>query len=396
MTDNFATGLLSVCCALALVAATTGGVAGTSVATQQSDEGPSLERAPVEFTALGSGHQHIEVLFRNSIDTDRYDFTVRNATGHVVADPELNGWFSDPSEGYVWLELGDTDLQRDDLVLSLDERDGDDRYEYALTTTDGFVQHDYPEDSDTSVAPGEAFAVINLPGRDPVDVGYSVVNGAGETVTEGSTGSETFTSLLDVSALDPGESYAVAFDNPGETAPLTVETSAPADDGDPGMPGYIESRTVESINDEKGYQEGTTISFPYDQGYSIGRVEVVLNSTEHLGDEMTLDQLDRLPASGVQSTSGEVYYPAEPPGEVLSLYNCYIDEGTEPTTLRVPVYMGRIDYDREDLKLLHYRDGAWHDLNATVVADERFSGYHRLILEGDANSTSLFAVVAES
>lgn len=396
MTDNFATVLLSVCCALALVVATTGSVAGTALSTQQSDAGPSLERAPVEFTALGSGDEHIEVLFRNSIDTDRYDFTVRNETGHVVADPELNGWFSDPSEGYVWLDLGDNDLERDDLVLSLDERDGDDRYEYDLVTTDAFAQHDYIEESDTSVAPGDDLAVINLPGRDPVDVEYSVMNGDGETVTEGSTGSETFTSLLDVAALDPGGSYAIAFENPGESASLTVERPAPPASDGPGMPGYIESRTVESINDEKGYQEGTTISFPYDQGNSIGRVEVVLNSTEHLGDEMTMDQLERIPASGVRSKSGEVYYADEPPGEVLSLYNCYIDEGTEPTTLRVPVYMGRGDYDREDLKLLHYHDGAWHDLNATVVEDERFSGYHRLILEGDANSTSLFAVVADS
>jgi hypothetical protein len=396
MHDTLAGGLLAACCVLGVVAGATGTVAGVAQdGADEADDGPSLARAPIEFSALESGDEHIGVQFAETIDPDDYAFTVRNATGHVVADPTVNGWFSDPSEGYLWLEL-EKDLHADDLVLSLDAADSDARHEYDLTTTGAFFQHEYPNRSDTAVGVGNDVAVVDIPGREPVDSSYTVRNGNGEPVLSGSTGAETFVSRLDTATLDEGE-YSIAFDNPGESGSLVVGTpdAGPPSSGS-GMPGYVTSRTEESVNDENGFEPGTTISFPYDQGFGIGRVKLVLNSTEHLGDEVTLDQLSHVPSTGVRTATGERIAAPTPDGEVVSLYNVYFDEGTtEPATLRVPVYVGQAEYGHENLSLVHYTNGSWTELNATVAADERFDGYHRLVLEGHADSTSLFAVVAD-
>lgn len=404
MIDNRVRVLLSVSCTLMLVVGAVGTVAGTNrtLSTQTNDDRPALEREPVEFTALDSGDEHIEVVFENAIYTPKYNFTVQTSDGEVVAHPEVNSWFTDTSEGYVWLDI-DTDLHRDDLVLSLEVSDTDERYEYDLTTTDSFVQHDYPERSDTSVSGDSDLAILNLPGRSPTDVGYEIRDGDGETVVSGSTGADTFVSVEDVSDLDASKNYTVGFDNPGGSTSLTVSETvtgpqppAPSSDDGASLPAYIESRSVESVNDEVPFEPGTTVSFGYDLGRSIGNVDVVVNSTEHVGDEMTIDQLGYIPEYGVQSAAHDTVHAEQPPGEVVSAFNLYFDEGTEPVALRVPVFVGQEDYGREDLRMLHYDNGTWHDLNATVVEDEYWSGYHQVTLEGHANSTSLFVVVSDS
>jgi len=145
------------------------------------------------------------------------------------------------------------------------------------------------------------------------------------------------------------------------------------------------------VTDLNAFEPGTTIKFRH----GLGMAEVVLNSSDHIADELVIDELDRVPPQGVRTEYHDEIEASEPPDDVVTIFNLYFEDGTEPATLRVPVFVGQEDYDGDDLRMVHYENGSWNDLNATVVDDAYFDGYHMVTLEGHANSTSLFAVVAD-
>jgi len=390
--------LVAVLCVLGLVTAGTVGATGAAAGTETSaDGGPDIKRTPVAFTALDSGDRHIEVHFDGSISLTRYDFVVRDSDGDTVAEPTVNGWYSDPSEGYLWFDqIGN--LGAESLSLVLEDTWTGETHRYEITTTDAFVQ---AGESTTTTLDSEGsaeVAVLNIPGRDPTDLGFEIMSG-NDSVAAGSTGAETFSTVVEIDAAAAERGLMVEFEsgdtvsiNGGESAVAQTDSADSEPDDSERLPEFIESRKVETVTDTNSFEDGTNIVFRH----GLGMGEIVLHSYEHTSEEMTIDRLDRIPDRTVPTRDGESIRVSDPPGEFVTAANVYFEDGNEPLTVRLPVEIGQAEYDPADLQVVHCHDGTWQELNTTIADQGRAYGYHQVVVEGHARNASVFAVVAQT
>jgi hypothetical protein len=390
--------LVVVLCVWGLVIAGAVGAAGAAAGTETStDDAPDIERAPVAFTAYDSGDRHIEVRFEESISLTRYDFIVQDSDGDTITEPTVNGWYSDPSEGYLWFDLAE-DPNVEDLSLVLEDTWTGQTHRYDITSTDAFVQADEPTNTTLDSEGNAEVAVLNIPGRDPTDLGFEITSGS-DSVAAGSTGSGTFATVVEIDAAEAETGLTVEFES-GETVSVdawgaAVEQASSTDsepDDSERLPGFVESRNVETVTDTNSFEDGTNVPFRH----GLGMGEIVLHSYEHTSEELTVDGLNRIPDRTVPMRDGESIRVSDPPGEFVTAANVYFEEGNEPLSVRLPVEIGQAEYGPADLQVVHYHDGTWQELNTTVVDQGRSYGYHQVTVEGHAQNASVFAVVART
>jgi len=390
--------LVVVLCVLGLVTAGTVGAAGAAAETETStDDAPAIERAPVAFTALDSGDRHIEVRFRGSISLTRYDFVVQNSDGDTIAEPTVNGWYSDPSEGYLWFDQAE-DLEAENPSLVLEDTWTGETHRYEIRSTDAFVQADQSTTTTIDSEVDNEVAILNIPGRNPTDLGFEIMSG-NDSVATGSTGTETFVTVVEIDGSEAETDLMVEFESgytvsieTGESAVEQASSTEPEPDDSEQLPEFIESRNVETVTDTNSFEDGTNVVFRH----GLGMGEIVLHSYDHTSEELTVDRLDRIPDRTVPTREGESIRISDPPGEFVTAANVYFEEGNEPLTVRLPVEIGQDEYGPADLQVVHYHDGTWQELNTTIADQGRAYGYHQVTVEGHAQNASVFAVVART
>lgn len=196
------------------------GLAGSVAAA----DAPVVEQGPVEFRALDSGDNHVEVVFEGPIATDNYTFAVVDGSGETVADnDDINEGLTDEAVGRVVFDLGTTDLSGD-AVLRVEAANVS--REFPVTTTAAFVQEG--AENEEAIQPGETLALVDIYGSDSY---YEISTGSGDVVANGTLGTHSYITAVDTQDWEENATYTVQF---GEMSVVREVAVVPANDGGSG------------------------------------------------------------------------------------------------------------------------------------------------------------------
>lgn len=275
MTRPYLTPIVVVVLALSMVAIATP-AAGTGY------EPPAVVAGPVEFTALDSGDQHVEIVFADSVDLSALEITVLDANGTVVANSsDINTWWSSEADGRVWVDLGDVDLGEGATVRI---GSGEDARTYDVATTGSFVQ--YGHANNASVEPGESLALVDLTGANTT---YEIRDGNGTVIASGVLGEHSHVTMVDTSSWSDTGTYHVTFGNSSTRSVQVVgdDTSSSGSDtvedgtGDDGTSGDASSEGDGESDD--GEESRTTAT-----EYLDLENEAIHNDTVAVGENVTV------------------------------------------------------------------------------------------------------------
>lgn len=288
MTHPYLTPIIVAMLALSMVAIATP-AAGTAY------EPPAVVAGPVEFTALDSGDQHVELVFADSVNLSAIEIAVLDANGTVVADrSDINHGFSSEAEGRVFIDLGDVDLD-DGATVRIGS--GDDARTYEVATTNSFVQ--YGHDNNASVEPGDSLALVDLTGTDTT---YEIRDENGTVIGSGTLGEHSHATVIDTSAWTDTGTYTVTFGNSSTRSIQVVEgdaSSSGSDATDDGTSddGASDDGAAESTDDGSGDDDSSEDDGESDDGeetqttrteYLDLENEAIHNDTVEVGENVTV------------------------------------------------------------------------------------------------------------
>jgi len=352
-----------------------GGIGAVGVASGAS--GLTIDQPPVEYQALDSNQHHVEVVFEDPIDPSKYNFTVTDAAGNVVAgNDEINEGLRATHQRQVTFDLGDRNLN-EGATLHIEGNGIDEAL--AITTSSAFVQEGF--ETEPEIEPGDRIALVHIW---HVNNYYMITNESGTVITDGTLGEDSYVAIIDTTGWNHGESYTVQFGR--HSTIRTVSTAELPEDGSGSLPPYVLSRTGTGLTDMEPGQPGTTVKFDYD----LVRGAMVVGEMNNYGTGSTV--IDRW-----RTTPPSIPSPAAPE-DTVSMFdvsiNTHVTDGTQPSvTIRVPVFSSTVDGSVDDLEVRYYDGEEWVTLESSIIDRSAFYGQEKVTIEATSPEPGPIAIV---